>query len=158
MPANDPWQAALGLVFDELVAGPPAEFPFVLDPDSGGLMGRLRSLDAAAANARPAAGRRSVAEHAAHLAYSLNVFERWAGGEENPYATADWDGSWRAEVATDADWAALLDRLERTATACSAALRGPNRWDEISRAGAVGTVAHTAYHLGAIRQLAAGGA
>ncbi|MEM7812656.1 MAG: hypothetical protein AAF532_14370 [Planctomycetota bacterium] len=155
MNTNDPWQAAIGMILDELVVGPPEEFSFVLNPGDHGLVPLMRSLDADAATTPPGSDRCSIAQHAAHLAYALNLFERWAGGEENPFATADWDASWRIDVPDEGAWNAFVDRLEISARACAAAVRGPNRWDEISRAGAVGSVAHVSYHVGAIRQILA---
>ncbi|MEM1062215.1 MAG: DinB family protein, partial [Planctomycetota bacterium] len=109
MPPNEPWQAALGAILSELIAGPPGDFSFVLNPGDPGLVPLLRSLDADAANMRPGAGRRSIAEHAGHLAYALRLFERWAEGEDNPFATADWAASWRIDVPDEQTWKEFVD-------------------------------------------------
>jgi hypothetical protein len=100
-------------------------------------------------------GKTTIASHADHLNFGLSLLNRWAAGEENPFAGADWNASWKRTTVTDAEWrtqrAALRDQAERWKKAVAAR----TDWDNISASGALSSAAHTAYHLGAIRQILA---
>jgi hypothetical protein len=78
---------------------------------------------------------------------------RFAKGE-NPWATANWAESWTRQHVTDEQWKTLRAELAREARAWVEAMKLPRAWDESELAGAVGTIPHLTYHLGAIRQLA----
>jgi hypothetical protein len=80
---------------------------------------------------------------------------RWAAGEPNPFAGADWGASWKRGSVTDEQWRTLRDDLRRQAETWRSAVAARTQWDETSAAGALSSAAHTAYHLGAIRQILA---
>ena len=84
------------------------------------------------------------------------MLTRWLSGEENPWAGADWNGSWQRTIVTDEQWRTLRDNLRKEADRWRKAVDARTEWDDISAAGALSTIAHTAYHLGAIRQILAG--
>jgi hypothetical protein len=50
----------------------------------------------------------------------------------------------------------LRDNLRREAETWQKAVAARTDWDDIAAAGALSSAAHTAYHLGAIRQILAG--
>jgi ABC-type phosphonate transport system ATPase subunit len=68
----------------------------------------------------------------------------------------DWAASWRRTAVTDAEWRALREAVRREADAWAAVLRAPRDGppSEVEAGWLIGSVAHVAYHLGAIRQLA----
>jgi hypothetical protein len=76
-------------------------------------------------------------------------------GEENSWADADWNGSWQRTTVTDEQWRGLRDSLREKADTWRKAVAVRSEWDDINAAGALSTIAHTAYHLGAIRQILA---
>jgi hypothetical protein len=80
---------------------------------------------------------------------------RWAAGEANPFAQADWEASWKRTTVTDEAWRSLRDNLRREAETWRAFVASRDDWDDMSAAGAISSAAHTAYHLGAIRQILA---
>jgi hypothetical protein len=136
----------------ELIDGPadPKQTWVVSNEPNSGLLGTLAKFTAEQASRPPAVGRRSAAAHAAHLLFSLELATRRLRGE-NP--DADWDGSWEPSVVNREDW----DRLRAQISEASATLRktieaGAN-WESLAFKGIIATVGHTAYHLGAIRQL-----
>jgi hypothetical protein len=49
----------------------------------------------------------------------------------------------------------LRDKLRHEAEAWRKGAEVFSKWDDVSAAGAISSVAHTAYHLGAIRQILA---
>ncbi|QDT66222.1 DinB family protein [Calycomorphotria hydatis] len=151
MPAN--FEPALATILTELTQGAESNFCWVLNPNDAGLIPLLRSLNAEAAQSRPAPDRKSIAEHAHHLRYSVTLLNRWAGGEENPFATADWAGSWVAPEFSDNDWQQFVNDFEQQLTQWAKAVTEPREWDQFSLPGALASAAHVAYHFGAVRQL-----
>jgi hypothetical protein len=141
----------LTTLFSELVEGAPEAGAFMLNPGDTGLLRSLDRLSAEAASASSNGGA-TIAAHVDHLRYGLSLMNRWAGGE-NPFADADWTQSWRTTSVTDAEWKALREGLGDEARRWLAALRTPRDVADIELNGMLGSVAHLAYHLGAIRQI-----
>ena len=137
----------------ELGDGPPDDAAFVLNPGDEGLLGTLRRLSAADASAR-LGDRSSIAAHVRHLLFGLALLNRWAAGEDDPFTGADFEESWRHQHVRDDEWRALVASLEDELTQWKDAVAAPREWDAVSLGGTIGSVAHLAYHLGAIRQLA----
>lgn len=134
----------------ELAVGPPGKSAYVLNPGDRGLLESLRALSAAQASARPQ-GRSSIASHAHHLHYGFTLMNRWARGDD-PFKDANWSESWRQQQVDDAEWAKLLTALGDEIKNWREAI-GSRDWDPVVLSGTIGSVAHLAYHLGAIRQL-----
>lgn len=144
----------LGTVLRELVQGPAAAAAWVLNPGDSGLLRSLEPLSAGDASAVPGGGRSSVAAHVDHVCYGLELLNRWNHGEDDPFTTADYGASWRRVVVTEGEWVALRDRLRREAEGWLAALQRPRDVSDASMTAIVASVAHLAYHLGAVRQIA----
>ena len=144
---------SLALLFGELIDGPP-QAGFMLNTGDPGLLRLLDGLSAAAASARAPAGGASVAAHVDHVRYGLELMNRWAAGEANPWGTADWTASWRRTTVDDAQWAALREQLRDEATRWRRALETPRALSDPELQGVIASIAHLAYHLGAMRQIA----
>jgi hypothetical protein len=142
---------SLVTLFGELTEGPPGKVCFMLNPGDSGLLRSLDKLSAADAS-RSSEGGATIAAHADHLRYGLSLMNRWNAGE-NPWSDADWSQSWRISTVSDAQWSKLRADLAAEARRWLAALRNPREMDETERNGVIGSVAHLAYHLGAIRQI-----
>jgi hypothetical protein len=149
------FHAAISKLLTEVFEGPPGDEAYVLNPGDPGLLRQLESLSAAAASRRPSPSRPPIAAHVDHLYYGLSLINRWLAGEENPWAGADWNASWRVESVTEEQWRTLTGKLREASTQWRRALQDRKDWDPINAAGAISSVAHTAYHLGAIRQILA---
>lgn len=150
------FQRALTRLLIEIFDGPPGEEAFVLNPGDPGLLRQLETIDARAASTRPMPGKTTIAAHVDHVHYGLTLLNRWAAGEANPWADADWNASWQRGSVTDEQWRSLRDRLRQEAESWRHAVSARSGWDDITAAGALASAAHTAYHLGAIRQILAG--
>jgi hypothetical protein len=149
------FQRALSKLLTEIFDGPTGNEAFLLNPGDPGLLRQLDSLDANAASTRPMAGKTTIASHVDHVLYGFTLMNRWAAGEENPWADADWNASWQRTTVSDEQWQALRDRLREATTAWRNVVQNRAEWNEITAAGALSSAAHTAYHLGAIRQILA---
>jgi hypothetical protein len=140
----------------ELLEGPPRGDAYVLNSGDDGLLGSLARLPAADASARPA-GRSSVAAHVEHVRYGLELLNRWTRGER-AFDDADYAASWRRQQVTDGEWRELRETLAREARAWMTAIGERQDWDVSALSNVIGSIAHLAYHLGAIRQLTASAA
>lgn len=65
----------------------------------------------------------------------------------------NWEDSWLIEEVTDEEWSALKETVKKSYENVLRCLAGTENWDESKVGMAIGMIAHTAYHLGAIRQL-----
>ena len=144
----------LSTLMRELMRGSPDTTlgTYMLNRGDRGLLDSLEKLSAAEASA-PNAGGAPIAAHVDHLVYGLALLNRWARGEAAPWKDADWTKSWKKGVVSDAEWRALRDDLERAGDAWISTLRTPRAVSPKELAWIAGSVAHLAYHLGAIRQI-----
>lgn len=140
-------------IFAEAWTGPadPRSTNFVDNVPDCGVFGTLDRLSAVAASTPPAPGRSTAAAHAEHLRFSLDVSTRWLRGDS---AKADWSRSWAVQSVDDKEWTHLRERLREVYAQFVELIEARPEMDEELLAGIVGTVAHAAYHLGALRQLA----
>ena len=121
------------------------------------LLGTLDALTPSQAFASPVPGARSVAAHVAHLHFALDLTLRRLNGE-NP--AADWPASFElAEDMSPAAWERLRRDLRAAYDGVLAFLERrrdtPSQdWPPIHLVGLSATIAHNAYHLAAIRQIA----
>jgi hypothetical protein len=111
----------------------------------------LATISAAEAS-RPVSARcASIAAQVEHTRFYLDLAARAGRGE--PTGPVDWDATWSLTSVTDAEWDALKARLRDAQQAVLAVARNPATWtDERTTGGGLAVLAHTAYHLGEIRQ------
>jgi hypothetical protein len=141
----------LSTLFRELTLGAAASGCYILNAGDQGLLASLDRLSAAAASAPTPTGS-SIAAHVDHLRYGLSLMNRWSAGE-NPFTDADWSLSWKKITVADDEWRRLRADLRLEADRWLAALGTPREVQDIELNGVIGSIAHLAYHLGAIRQI-----
>ena len=140
---------AIATLLAELLDGLPAPPCYILNPGDPGLLRTLEQLTAEAASAPAADGGPSIAAHVDHLRYGFGLLNRWSH-DEDPFADSDYAASWRKTTVSAEQWTGLLASLKREAEQWRAAIeRMPV--DEIIVP--ISSVAHLAYHFGAIRQI-----
>jgi hypothetical protein len=143
---------AITTVIGEILDGAAGDAGWLLNPTDPGLLRSLDNLTAARASAPAPQGGASIAAHAEHLRYGLELLNRWSRGE-SPFGDADWAAAWRRPTVTEEEWEVLRTRLREEARRWQEGLgalvgAGP---EEIT--GVIASAAHLAYHLGAIRQI-----
>ena len=143
---------ALARVFSELTVGTKPPGGYVLNRGDVGL---LRSLDLLSASdaSKNVNGGATIAAHAQHVRYGLSLFNRWAAEGGNPFADAMWDEAWKTTRVDEREWAEIRDGLRRESQQWLETLQSPREVSEIELTGLIASVAHLAYHLGAIRQI-----
>lgn len=141
-------------LFSELADGVAAgEAAYILNSGDDGLLRSLDKVPAADAS-RAVDGGATIAAHAEHLRYSLSLMNRWASEGGNPFADATWGEAWKVADVNESQWDEIRRGLGDESHRWLGALGSPREIPEAELAGLIASVAHTAYHLGAIRQIA----
>ena len=143
---------SLSTILRELVHGTTADASWVLNRGDIGLLRSLDAISAEAASAPAPEGGASIASHVDHLRYGFTLLNRWSEGE-NPFADSDWTTSWRNGTVTQEEWIARRAALAGEIAKWERALAEPRELSGFEMNGVVASVAHLAYHLGAIRQI-----
>ena len=148
----DLFNTVLPTLMREIVLGSadPRARTYMLNRGDHGLLASIDHLSASDASATPTGGA-SIAAHVDHVRYGLSLLNRWVAGD--PEAKPDWTLSWKRNVVSEDEWRALRDDFRREATAWIDALNTPREVSEIEAGWMAGSVAHLAYHFGAIRQI-----
>ena len=145
--------SALTRLFSELVDGTSGTGgAFILN---SGDLGLLRSLDklSPADASRAANDGAAIAAHAQHVRYGLSLMNRWASSGGNPFADATWDEAWKISQVDESGWKDIRDGLRLEAHRWLTVLHTPREVTAVELTGMIASLAHLAYHLGAIRQI-----
>lgn len=126
---------------------------FILNSGDAGLLHSLGRLSAAEAS-QTVRGGATVAAHAQHLRYGLSLMNRWMSEGGNPFANALWDEAWKISQVDDARWAEIRAGLSAEVSSWLKAIGTPREVSRVELTGIIGSIAHLAYHFGAIRQIA----
>jgi hypothetical protein len=145
---------ALRQLFSELTDGP-AERGGAYILNSGDV-GLLRSLDKLSASdaSQASEGGATIAAHAQHVRYGLSLMNRWATAGGNPFADAKWDEAWKLSAVTEQQWEEICRGLRDESQHWLVALESPREANVVELNGLIASIAHLAYHMGAIRQIA----
>jgi len=147
------FKQALRTLFTEGVEGPPnpQETWFASNEAGSGMLGTLSTLSVEQASKKPSGLTHSIAEHAAHIAFAFRTGLQYASGDFSP---VDWSKSWQAGKLDDARWTALQNEIRTSWQSLLRFMDEKESFTDInSITGFCGTIAHTAYHLGAIRTI-----
>ena len=93
----------------------------------------------------------TVAAQTEHAKFYLDRMCEFINGRTE---TVNWDASWLIDEVNDAEWEALRQSVRRSYENTLVCLAAVPDWSGERVGMAIGMVAHTAYHLGAIRQIA----
>lgn len=117
-------------------------------PESA-LIGSLNDLDAEEASRD--IGGNSIAAHAEHMRWALQLVNDWFDGRGS---RPDWSESWSVSTVDAEEWDRLRSDLAHACTKILENLENRQRWNaEMALQGALASYGHAAYHLGAIRQM-----
>ena len=143
----------LARLFGELVDGTAAfDGGYILNTGDAGLLASLDKLSAADASRSTNDGA-TVAAHTQHLRFGLSLMNRWAAEGGNPFADAKWDEAWKTREVDTRAWDEIRAGFRQEAQRWLAVLRAPREVTETELNGMVASIAHLAYHVGAIRQI-----
>ncbi len=132
----------------ETFEGSPEGQPSVFLDRGVGIFKTLSSLNADAAS-KDVNGM-TIAAHTEHAKFYLDRICEFIGGRAEK---VNWEDSWLIETVNDAEWDALRDSVHRAYENTLKCIAEDRDWTEMQVGMAMGMIAHTAYHLGAIRQM-----
>ncbi|CAN5680863.1 hypothetical protein BH11ARM2_BH11ARM2_33730 [soil metagenome] len=116
-----------------------------------GVFDALASVDAETASRRTTPNSPTLAAHAYHMLYLLRSANTWQG---KPSPKGNWESSWAKQTATQQEWAELAEAIRHEYASYLAWFAANEEWNqEDIYVGALATLPHVAYHLGAMRHL-----
>ena len=142
---------AMSTLWGEIIDGPAEQEAWMLNPRDLGLLRSLDLLTASAASV-PHANGSSIASHVHHLRYGLHLLNQWSEGKD-AFTTTEFAASWHRDTVTEAEWRTLREQLRAEAERWTGTLRHPRPVTVSELTGILASIAHLAYHLGAIRQM-----
>jgi hypothetical protein len=122
---------------------------YILDKDTS-FFPTLESITAEEASIPVSSQSASLAAQVNHTAFYVEALRR--GLATNWEEKADWDASWQVGPVDDAQWRALIDNLRAEYEWVTDLSSQIEEWNENYIGGAIALVAHSAYHLGEVRQ------
>ncbi|MDQ3219991.1 MAG: hypothetical protein M3Q26_04470 [Acidobacteriota bacterium] len=93
----------------------------------------------------------TIAAQTEHAKFYLDRLVEFIRGRTN---AVDWDQSWLIEDVNEAEWNALRDAVRKSYENVLLCFAEVETWNQDNIGDAVAIIAHTSYHLGAIRQIA----
>ncbi len=147
--AKQDFTDSLFKLLKETFEGPPLEGGSVFLDTGGGLLQTLDNIDAEEASRPPLPGAPPIAAHCAHIDYYVRVLHLYLLGREQQ---VDWSVSWKIQSVGPSEWEELKGTLRDGYVALLETLENLQTWGDDEVSDSMSIVAHTAYHLGAIRQ------
>ena len=141
----------LARLFAEIALGG-EDKPIALNTGDVGLLRSIDKLSPADAS-RAANDGATIAAHAQHLRYGLSLLNRWATEGGDPFADAKWDEAWKVTAVDAESWDEIRQGLRDESQRWHEVLEQPRAVSQDELRGLIGSIAHYAYHLGAIRQI-----
>lgn len=149
MPTSETVTTAVRRLLREAFGGAEHGNSWFVDDD--GLLATVRDLDSAEASRSPTAGGATIAGHVEHVRWFVTLLNAFARGER---PAINWSESWSVREVDDDAWRDLLGSLENAADELDDHLAAGIDLDDEQRVMTVlATVAHVAYHVGAVRQM-----
>ncbi|MGM0752528.1 MAG: hypothetical protein ACQET6_11375 [Bacillota bacterium] len=146
---ENPMLAAVKTLLKETFEGPEGNGSWYTEskPRSG-LFGTLEELSAEDASI-PVNGT-TIAAQTDHTRYYIWVVRSHLNGE---VPDKDWEASWKITSVDTNTWTQFTSELQQEYTALLTTIDSVTSLDEQTLSGMLGAIAHSAYHLGSIRQM-----
>ena len=139
---------AVAYLLRETFEGSPEGKPSAYLDRGIGVFPTLDSLSAAEVSTH--IGNTTIAAQTEHAKFYLDRLCEFITGET---AKVNWEDSWLIETVNDTEWEALRSTVRKSYENAIRCLASVSDWNETQVGMAIGLIAHTAYHLGAIRQI-----
>lgn len=146
---KDEFVKAISDILKETFAGSPESGSIYLDRGVG-IFNSLEKVNAEMASRSIAWEGATIAGHAEHAGFYLQMLCEFMTGR---IEKVDWNESWRVKTVDEDAWDALKENVRKEYQSTIETFEKIEDWDEDNISDAMAIVAHTAYHLGAIRQI-----
>lgn len=146
---DNPMLVAVSTLLKETYDGPEENASWYTEAKPGsGLFGTLEKISAEAASIH--INGTTIAAQTDHTRYYLWVANSYLSGEE---PNKDWEASWKITNVDNITWAQFNDDLKKEYTTLLKKVESLDSINEQTAHGLLGAIAHSAYHLGSIRQM-----
>ena len=139
---------ALLILFKETFEGMSASAQHVYLARDGNIFTTLGKIDAAQASAD--INSNTIAAHSEHTRFYLELLDNYLNRD---LRIIDFKQSWRIKTVSEDEWDELRENMSKIYRKVSETFTKHDEWALDTITVAMGIVAHTAYHLGAIRQM-----
>jgi hypothetical protein len=148
--AQEDYARSLFILLKETFEGPPPQKASVYLDAGAGLFQTIDNLTAEEASRIVSPGAPTIAGHCEHARFYVSVLHQYMQG---PLEKIDWKESWLVQTIGASEWQALKRELRQSYETVMETLKSLEGWGDEHAGGGMAIVTHTAYHLGAIRQL-----
>jgi hypothetical protein len=146
---DNPMLVAVRTLLNETFDGPEKNASWYTEAKPGsGFFGTLEKLTAEDASI-PVNGT-TIAAQSDHTRYYLWVANSYLNGDE---PMKDWEASWKITNVDQITWAQINEELQQEYTTLLKKIDSLDSLDEQISKSLLGAIAHSAYHLGSIRQM-----
>lgn len=139
----------LSILLRETFEGMPTREEQVFLDFEAGIFSTLGKLTAEQASTE--INSNTIASHAEHTRFYIELLDNYLNKDMR---VLDFKQSWRVKNVNDEEWDALRENMSRIYRKATETLSKTDEWGLDTVTVAMGIVAHTAYHLGSIRQMA----
>ena len=115
-----------------------------------GVFATIEKLSAETASHSIGENEASISAHLEHARFYLIALVEFMNGRTEK---VNWDESWSVKTVNESEWNFLKENVKRDYEKTAKAFQVIENWNDDNIGEAMAIVAHTAYHLGAIRQI-----
>jgi len=115
-----------------------------------GVFATIEKMSAETASRSIGENQASIAAHLEHARFYLIALVEFMNGRTEK---VDWDKSWLIKTVNESEWNVLKESVKRDYKKTMESFQAIENWNDDNIGEAMAIVAHTAYHLGAIRQI-----
>lgn len=138
---------SLSALLKETFEGTSTAFGTMYLNEGTGLFATIENISAETASL----GSTTIAAHCEHTRFYLEFLSDYMNED---FKMVDWNESWNTKTVDEIEWNALRGQLQKSYQKVTDMVADVETWNDFKISGALGILAHTAYHLSAIRQLA----
>lgn len=140
---------ALSILFKETFEGMPTAEEQVYLAHNAGIFATLGKISAEQASTETDST--TIAAHSEHARFYIELLDNYLNRDMR---VVDFKQSWRVSNVSENEWDDLRENLSKVYRKTSETFEKNDVWSLDTITVAMGILAHTAYHLGAIRQMA----
>ncbi len=140
---------ALSILFRETFEGMPTPEEHVFLDHNAGIFTTLGVINAERASTEINSS--TIAAHSEHTRFYLELLDNYLNKD---FRILDFKQSWRTKTVGEDEWDALRENMSKIYRKAGETFDKKDDWATDTITVAMGIVAHTAYHLGSIRQMA----
>ncbi|MGI8639441.1 MAG: hypothetical protein ACR2MG_05745 [Pyrinomonadaceae bacterium] len=115
-----------------------------------GILNTIEKVSAEKASQSIGENGATIAAHLDHAGFYLVILLEFMNGRTEK---VDWNESWVVKTVDETEWNSLRENTKEAYQKVTETFQTIEDWDDDKVGDAMGIVVHTAYHLGAIRQM-----